>query len=262
VVFIAGIRPATFLPSPRDFVGVVHPLGGHKKWTIKQQVKQQVKQQPHISPTMKKYSILFGAVCAVILAFSQNAKATAIFTSELTVSNLAGMQTGDFGTVTISLSGQTATITFTAAAGFSFGDGSSAAVNLNTDAFTEAFVTESPSNNFKAFAFDQQVDGFGQFDLALDQKNFAIKLSSITFTVTNTSGSTTWLTAADVLAFNSGGWDAAAHIFSSSTGKTGFAAEGAGTPPPPHTPDGGTTAALLGLGLAGLAGLRAKFGKK
>jgi hypothetical protein len=29
----------------------------------------------------------------------------------------------------------------------------------------------------------------------------------------------------------------------------------------PHTPDGGATAALLGLGLAGLAGLRAKFGR-
>jgi VPDSG-CTERM motif len=29
----------------------------------------------------------------------------------------------------------------------------------------------------------------------------------------------------------------------------------------PSTPDGGTTAALLGLGLAGLAGLRARFGR-
>jgi len=28
------------------------------------------------------------------------------------------------------------------------------------------------------------------------------------------------------------------------------------------TPDGGTTAALLGLGLTGLAGLRARFGRK
>jgi hypothetical protein len=49
--------------------------------------------------------------------------------------------------------------------GYTFGDGSSAAVELNTDSFTEAFVSEVQSNNFKAFAFDQQVDGFGQFDL-------------------------------------------------------------------------------------------------
>ena len=205
---------------------------------------------------MKKYSILFGAVCAVVLAFSLNAKAD--FISQLTVSNLPGQSTGNFGTVDVSLSGQTATITFTAGTGFSFGDGSSAAVELNTDSFTEAFVSESPSNNFKAFAFDQQVDGFGNFDLAVDQKNFAIHLSSITFTVTNTG--TPWATDADVLASNSNGFDAAAHVFSDSSGKTGFAAESGGGNT--HVPDGGATAALLGLGLAGLGGLCAKFGKK
>src|SRR5207237_4552098 len=205
---------------------------------------------------MKKYSILFGAVCAVVLAFSLNAKAD--FISQLTVSNLPGQSTGNFGTVDVSLSGQTATITFTAGTGFSFGDGSSAAVELNTDSFTEAFVSESPSNNFKAFAFDQQVDGFGNFDLAVDQKNFAIHLSSITFTVTNTG--TPWATDADVLASNSNGFDAAAHVFSDSIGKTGFAAESGGGNT--HVPDGGATAALLGLGLAGLGGLCAKFGKK
>jgi VPDSG-CTERM motif len=208
---------------------------------------------------MKKYSILFGAICAVVFAFSQNAKAD--FISFLTASNLPGQSTGTFGTVDVSLSGQTATITFTAAAGYFFGDGSSAAVELNTDSFTESFVTESPSNNFKGFALNQQVDGFGNFDLALDQNNFKVKLTSITFTVTNTSSTTPWLTDADVLAFNSGGWDAAAHIFCSSCGLTGFAAEGTGTPPPPHTPDGGATATLLGLGLAAVAGLRAKFGR-
>ena len=209
---------------------------------------------------MKKSTILFGAICAVILAFSQNAKAD--FMSTLTVSNLPPGNPGPYGTVDVSLAGQTATITFTAASGYFFGDGSSAAVNLNTDSFTEAFVSENPSNNFKAFAFDQHVDGWGNFDLAVDQKNFAVKLSSITFTVTNTDALNPWLTDADVLAFNIGGWDAAAHIFSSSTGKTGFAAEGPGVPPPPHIPDSGATAALLGLGLAGLAGIRAKFGRK
>ena len=71
---------------------------------------------------MKTHTILFGAICAVILAFSQNAKATVIpFTSTLNVSNLKGMETGDFSTVTVTLSGQTATINFTAASGFSFG---------------------------------------------------------------------------------------------------------------------------------------------
>ena len=204
---------------------------------------------------MKKYTILFGAVCAVLLAFSLNAKAD--FISTLTVSNLPGQPTGNFGTVDVSLSGQTATITFTAGAGFFFGDGSSAGVELNTDSFTEAFVSESPSNNFKQFTFDKNVDGFGSFDLTLDQKNFAVKLTSITFTVTNTG--TAWLSDADVLAANEKGWDAAAHVFSTSSGLTGFAAESGGGNT--HTPDSGATAALLGLGLAGLAGLRAKFGR-
>jgi hypothetical protein len=202
---------------------------------------------------MKKYTILFGAICAVILAFSLNAKAD--FISTLTLSNLPGQSTGNFGTVDVSLSGQTATITFTAGAGFFFGDGSSAAVELNTNSFTEAFVSESPSNNFKAFAFDQQVDGWGSFDLAVDQKNFAVKLTSITFTVTNTG--TPWASDADVLALNENGFDAAAHVFSTSSGLTGFAAEGTGS----HVPDGGATAALLGLGMAGLAGIRARLGR-
>jgi len=170
---------------------------------------------------MKKYTILFGAICAIILAFSLNAKAD--FTSTLSFSNLPPGNPGPYGTVDVSLTGQTATITFTAAAGYFFGDGSSAAVELNTDSFTEAFVSESPSNNFKAFAFDQQVDGFGSFDLAVDQKNFAVKLTSITFTVTNTGAA--WASDADVLAVNANGFDAAAHVFSTSSGLTGFAAE-------------------------------------
>jgi hypothetical protein len=198
---------------------------------------------------MKKYTILFGAICAVILAFSLNAKAD--FISTLTVSNLPGQETGNFGTVDVSLSGQTATITFTAGAGFFFGDGSSAGVELNTDSFTEAFVSESPSNNFKQFTFDKNVDGFGSFDLTLDQNNFAVHLTSITFTVTNTG--TAWASDADVLALNEKGWDAVAHVFSVSSGKTGFAAEG---PPGGHVPDSGATAMLLGSALAGLGVMR------
>ena len=201
-----------------------------------------------------KYTMLVAAVCTAFTM--QSAKAGTIgFESILNVSNLPPGNPGPYGTVDVSLSGQTATITFTAAAGYFFGDGSSAAVELNTDSFTEAFVSENPSNNFKAFAFNQQVDGFGRLDLSLDQKNFAVKLTDITFTVTNT-GSTPWATASDVLAFNSDGFDAAAHVFSTSSGLTGFAAEGS------RTPDSGATAALLGLGLASVAGLRARFGRK
>ena len=208
-----------------------------------------------------KYATLIGAVCAAFAM--QSAKAD--FISTLTVSNLPPGNPGPYGTVDVSLTGQTATITFTAAAGYFFGDGSSAAVELNTDSFTEAFVSESPSNNFKAFALDQNVDGFGSFDLAVDQKNFAVKLTSITFTVTNTG--TPWASDADVLAFNEKGWDAAAHVFPSAFpavasnnvygSLTGFAGEFIGA----STADGGTTLMLLGAGLSGL-GLMRRFAKR
>lgn len=208
-----------------------------------------------------KYTMLVVAVCAAFtLPLAKAGEITFEFTSTLNNINLdPSANPGPYGTVGINLVGQTATITFIAAAGYSFGDGSSAAVELNTDSFTQSFVSENPSNNFKAFALDQQVDGWGSFDLAVDQKNFKVKLTDITFTVTNTDASNPWGSAADVLAFNEQGFDAAAHVFSTSSGLTGFAAEGEGTH---NTPDSGTTAALLGLGLAGLAGLRARFGRK
>ena len=172
------------------------------------------------------------------------------FQSILNVSNLSGA-TGPFGTVDISVSGQTATITFTAAAGYSFGDGSSAAVELNSNSFTPGTI--SPGNS-PTFALNQTADGFGNFDLAVDQHDFSVHLSSITFTVTNTDIGVTWLAdGSNVLEFNEKDFDAAAHIFSDALGKTGFAGEGPGTP---TVPDGGTTVMLLGAALSALGIVR------
>jgi hypothetical protein len=210
---------------------------------------------------MRKYTILFGAICAVILAFSQNAKAD--FVSTLNVGNdaLNGFS-GPFGTVDVSLSGQIATITFTAGAGYVFLDGSSAAVQVNASSFTSAIVNDS---EFKQFS-SGQVDGFGTFNLTIDNNDgFGSPVSLISFSVTNTSG-TPWASAADVLGFsgppvgNAGGpFDAAAHVapLSAEGSVTGFAGEGPGG----HVPDAGATATLLGLGLAGMAGIRARFGR-
>ena len=83
-------------------------------------------------------------------------------------------------------------------------------------------------------------------------------VTTISFDVVN--GGTPWASAADVLAFNSKGFDAAAHIFINGGAVTGFAGEPSGGGG--HVPDGGATAVLLGLGLAGLGGLYAKFGRK
>jgi len=211
---------------------------------------------------MKKYAILFSAVCALLLAFSQNAKADAIFTSSLDTGNsaIAGflMPGEQFGTVTVSVSGTTATITFTAntAGGFEFIDTSAAAVNLASgiDPSTAMIVTDT---QFKAFDSGKNVDGFGIFNLSVNNKDGSgSPVDTIVFTVTVPSGT---LDSA-VLAFNSKGFDAAAHISVNGGVATGFAGEaqeGGG-----HVPDGGATAVLLGLGLAGLGGLYAKFGRK
>jgi VPDSG-CTERM motif len=202
-----------------------------------------------------KYTILILVVAVCALFSVQPAKAQVApttFESILNVGNDAGLVLGPYGTVDVSLTGQTATITFTAAAGFSFGDGNVADVNVNSSSFTEAIVTDS---DFKDFS-SGNVDGFGTFNLVIDNNSFSVKLSTIVFTVTNTG--TPWADASAVLAFNSKGFDAAAHIFTTNTsfptGITGFAGEnGTGIP---TVPDSGTTAMLLGGALVGLGAVR------
>jgi hypothetical protein len=128
-------------------------------------------------------------------------------------------------------------------------------------------LTGGPNNQPQyTFAGAGVEDGFGTFNLTINSfDGFTHSSDTISFTITNTSG--TWGSAADVLAFNQAGFDAAAHIFVTSSPAdasngaiaTGFAGENT---PGVSTPDGGATAALLGLGLAGLAGLRARLGRK
>jgi hypothetical protein len=201
-----------------------------------------------------KYTALIAVLCAAFTVQPAKAIATTTFDSILNFGNDAGLGLGPYGTVDVSLTGQTATITFTADAGFFFVDGSSAAVNLSTSSFTHSAVaTETPVSDFKDFTSSPPpVDGLGNFSLIVDNNNASVKVSTITFTVTNSLA--TWVTASDVLAFNAKGFDAAAHIFSTGGGITGFAGEnGTGVP---TVPDSGTTAMLLGGALAGLGVMR------
>jgi hypothetical protein len=204
---------------------------------------------------MKKYTILFGAVCAVILAFSLNAKAGIIeeFTSSLDTGNsaISGFP-GPYGMVTVTLSGQVATITFTSntAGGFMFIDHAAAAVEVNSTSFTEAIGTDT---QFKEFG-SGNVDGFGDFNLFVTNKDgSASAVSTISFTVTNTDLSNLWGSASDVLTNNANGFDAAAHISVNGGVATGYAGENGGNG---HVPDSGATAMLLGSALAGLGVMR------
>ena len=202
-----------------------------------------------------KYTILLGAVCTALAV--QSAKAD--FMSILNVG--PNSTTGNFGTVSVSLTGQTATITFQAntALDYHFIDSSAAAVQVNASSFTFAIVNDTA---FSAFSQGDNVNGFGTFNLVVNNTDgWADRVDTISFTVTNTS-LTPWASDSDVLAFNGhnqnlGPFDAAAHVATEGGSLTFFVAENGQTPPP--VPDGGTTAALLGLGLAGVASLRARF---
>jgi hypothetical protein len=230
---------------------------------------------------MKKYTIiLFGAICAVILAFNQNAKADFISFLDSPNDDLSGLS-GPFGKVDVHLtSTTTATVTFTSLTNngniYLFGDGSTAAVNVNATTFTITGITGSNAGTgFTNLVTDytvvnppgtSNVDGKGSFNGVIDTfDGFTHSVDTLSFTLTNVSG--TWSGAGDVLIQNAAGFDAAAHIFvtddpavqSNGASVTGFAGETGGTV---TTPDGGATACLLGLGLAGLAGIRARFGRK
>ena len=218
--------------------------------------------KPHKNMKLLKYTALIAVLCAAFTV-AQSAKAVLIvpeFQSTLNVGNSDLTGNGfqpPYGTVDVTLIGQTATITFTAAAGYSFGDGKAVDVEVNSTNFTPniASVTESPPpSDFDSFG-SGQVDGFGNFNLKLNNHDFSAGFTTISFTVTNNS-LVLWTTPSDVLTFNASGFDAAAHIRSTvnnPTGITGFAGEGFGTP---STPDSGTTAMLLGGALVGLGAIR------
>jgi hypothetical protein len=201
-----------------------------------------------------KYTMLIGAVCA---AFTLQPAKADLFTSELTVG--PNGTTGDFGTVTVSLTGDTAIITFTSntAANFFFIDSNAADVNLNTSTFTESIITDA---SFDSFKFGRTVNGFGAFDLnVINSDGTGSKVSTISFSVTSSDFLAAGFTASDVLDVNDQGFDAAAHVVDfngTSNPPTFFVAEAPGQF---HVPDSGATATLLGLGLMGLSGLRAKF---
>jgi protein with PEP-CTERM/exosortase system signal len=210
---------------------------------------------------MKKLKYLAAILIGIAGLGLQQATADDItpFVSILTSSN--GEGAGNYGTVTVdSLVGQTATITFQAntAGGFFFVDGNIVDVNLtgNSATLVSGSVIEAPTPDFSSVQYNAQVDGFGTFTVVLNNTSANFQESTITFQVTNTSG-TLWTSTSDVLAFNSSGFDAAAHYIDNNkpAPNTFFAAEGTQG----HVvPDGGTTVMLLGIGLSVL-GMARRF---
>jgi hypothetical protein len=199
---------------------------------------------------MKKLKYIAPILIAVACLGLQHAKADQV-NYTLTTANDSGLGTGPFGTVNVNLTvPNMATITFTAAPGYLFVDGGSVAVNVNASTWLIGTFTSNGDPVSGDGAGNE--DGFGSFNQKVSMQNSSNGASIISFVLTNTSG--TWLSAANVLAFNLQNWLVAAHI-QIATGLTGFAAgPNGGT-----VPDGGTTVMLLGAALGALGMARRFF---
>lgn len=201
--------------------------------------------------------------------------------------------TGPFGTVSIVMNGtnqSSVTVTFTGATQtisgttytYLFSDGSSAALNTNGTATASSFSSTNSGIGFSTPSYTQtsptphatqSVDGFGKFNMVIDNKanpNGATSAAlTISFTLTKDSG--TWANAAAVLADNDKMNVAAAHIYvfkgtatsiNAANGAlvTGYAADNGSTPPPQSpVPEPASMLLMAGLfGGLGVAGYRRK----
>jgi VPDSG-CTERM motif len=199
---------------------------------------------PTINPTMKKYTILFGAVCSVVLAFSQNAQALAFGDGNDLGQVLFGIPSGDAARTSyvnhlISLAPNTTGDTFQ---GQTFNRTGVAASDFGLVSFPTAVFGKNGTGNTN---INLGTGLYSYLFAKYDGKN----AGSEVWYVGNLSG---------IISIPAQGLAAdvnAGHGY----GLSGWTLFGPGGVP--HTPDGGATAALLGLGLAGLAGLRAKFGR-
>ena len=221
---------------------------------------------------MGKIRYIAALLIAVASVGLQQAKADT-FSFNLGVGNPAiSGYPGPYVSVTVNRTNSThATITFTSltAAGniYLMGDGSSVAVNVNATSWILSNITGSNSGTgFTPGPYSNggsgNVDGFGVFNQKINSfDGFGHSSSTISLALTNTSG--TWANAAAVLAANSGGSLAAAHIFvtvspaNAANGAlaTGFAGNGTTT----DVPDSGSTVLLLGVALSAIGLVRRKL---
>jgi hypothetical protein len=170
--------------------------------------------------------------------------------------------TGPYADVTVNRTSSTmATITFSSnndgVYTYLFGDGGSVDVNVNATSWTLGSVSGSNGGTgFSVGSFSDggsgNVDSFGVFNQTVnDFDGFMHAADTVQFTITNNSGS--WATAADVLAPNSQGRVAAAHIFVCSGAGTCNQADGAVVTGFAAVPEPSTLAlVLLGGSLLGV----------
>jgi hypothetical protein len=176
---------------------------------------------------------------------------------------------GPYASVLVNRTDSThATITFSSLTNggnvYLLGDGGSVAVNVNASSWTlSGIVGSNAGTGFTPGPWSDggsgNENGFGSFNQKINSfDGFTSSSDTLSFTLTDTSG--TWSSASNVLAANSQGALAGAHIFVTSFPAnaangaivTGFAAGSGGSSPPTEIPEPNSSSlALLALGLLG-----------
>ena len=231
------------------------------RWGLKKGQQQNNKQNHKSHMKLFKYTILLLAI-GLLLATSSARADLFLFTSDHIT---GGGGTPPFGSVTLTQVGASVDVTvhlFDSNFFVKTGSADDQAFKFNAVDVTLSDITVDPHIPGLVAAFSAQPNGFngdgtGEFEFGIncptcgggasDQFN-----NDIEFHVADA-------TIADLTVPNNLGNVFVADIISGQTGLTGpVDSEG----PVPPVPDSGATATLLGLGLAGLSGLRAKFGRK